>query len=171
MKALERWRGSFAEIQSLDLNKIMPNLDAMHSELDRRFEQIGRMLAGEAPTQPMQAITLTVDQGETGALPHFQQAALAVTRTQLANLECLSRSLYDCIADIREYARPASPPDTQPAPRGRLAIDPDRFSAAVRVLLTLWLAFFLWVYVDPPGHSLYPMMAEASTLPPARPVG
>ncbi len=159
MKALERWRGSFAEIQSLDLNKIMPNLDAMHSDLDRRFDQIGRVLAGEAPTQPMQAITLTVDQGETGVLTHFQQAALAVTRTQLANLERLTRSLYDCIADIKGYARQASASTSEPAPRHRLAIDPDRFSAAVRVLLTLWLGFLLWFYVDPPGHSLFPMMA------------
>jgi len=159
MKALERWRGSFAETQSLDLNKLLPNLDAMSSELDRRFEQIARMLAGETPTQTAQAINLTVDEYEMGALSHFEQAAVVVTRTQLANLERLSRSLFDCIADIRGYTRPASAPDAEPVPRRRLAIDPDRFRAVVRVLVTLWLAFLLWVYFDPPGHSLFPMMA------------
>lgn len=161
MKALERWRGSFAEIQSLDLNRLLPNLDALFLELDQRFEQIGRMLAGEAPSQPVQAIQLTTDQDEMAALTHFQQAALVVAQTQLANLERLSRSLYDCVADIRGYKHsgPASAPDTKPAPRRRLAIDPDRFGAVVRVLVTVWLAFLLHVYVDPPGHSAFPMMA------------
>jgi len=159
MKALERWRESFTEIQPLELDKLLPNLNALFTELDGRFEQIGHMLAGEPPTQPVQAITLTVDRDELLALTHFQQAAMAVTQTQLANLERLSRSQFDCIADIRGYARQASAPDAEPAPERRLSIDPDRFRAVARVLVTLWLAFFLWVYFDPPGHSLFPMMA------------
>ena len=110
MEALERWRGSFAEIRSLDPNKLLPDLDAVSSQLDRRFEQIGRMLAGEAQAQPAQAIALTVDQDEMRALTHFQRAAVVVTRTQLENLERLSRSLFDCVADIRGYARQAGAP-------------------------------------------------------------
>ena len=159
MEALERWRQSFTEIQLLDLNHLLPNLDAVSSELDRRFEQIGRMLGGAAPTQPAQAVTLTVDQDEMRALTHFQQAAVVVTRAQIENLERLSRSLFDCVADIRGYTRPASAPAAAPAPRRGLSIDPDRFAAAVRVVVTLWLGFFLWVYFNPPGHSTFPMMA------------
>ena len=158
MEALERWRGSFAEIRSLDPNKLLPDLDAVSSQLDRRFEQIGRMLAGEAQAQPAQAIALTVDQDEMRALTHFQRAAVVVTRTQLENLERLSRSLFDCVADIRGYARQAGAPAAEPTRRRGWAIDPDRFAAVVRVIVTLWLGFFLWVYVDPPGHAMFPMM-------------
>ena len=160
METLERWRQSFAEIQSLNLHKLLPNLEAVCSELDRCFEQIGRMLAGEAPTQAAQATTLTVDKDQMLALTHFQQAAVIVTRTQLENLERLSRSLFDCVADIRGYTRRTAVPAVEPARRWTLAIDPDRFRAVIRVLLTLWLAFLLWVYVNPPGHSAYAMMAE-----------
>ena len=159
METLERWRQSFAEIQSLNLHKLLPNLEAVCSELDRRFEQIGRMLAGEAPTQAAQAITLTVDKDQMRALTHFQQAAVVVTQIQLENLERLSRSLFDCVADIRGYTRRTAVPAVEPAHRWTLAIDPDRFRAVIRVLLTLWLAFLLWVYVNPPGHSAYVMMA------------
>ena len=105
---------SFAEIRSLDPNKLLPDLDAVSSQLDRRFEQIGRMLAGEAQAQPAQAIALTVDQDEMRALTHFQRAAVVVTRTQLENLERLSRSLFDCVADIRGYARQAVAPAAEP---------------------------------------------------------
>ena len=159
METLERWRQSFAEIQSLNLHKLLPNLEAVCSELDRRFEQIGRMLAGEAPTQAAQAITLTVDKDQMRALTHFQQAAVVVTQIQLENLERLSRSLFDCVADIRGYTRRTAVPAVEPARRWTLAVDPDRFRAVIRVLLTLWLAFLLWVYVNPPGHSAYVMMA------------
>ena len=164
METLERWRQSFAEIQSLNLHKLLPNLEAVCSELDRRFEQIGRMLAGEAPTQAAQAITLTVDKDQMRALTHFQQAAVVVTRTQLENLERLSRALFDCVADIRGYTRRTAVPAVEPALRWTLAVDPDRFRAVIRVLLTLWLAFLLWVYVNPPGHSAYVMMAAIFAL-------
>ena len=33
------------------------------------------------------------------------------------------------------------------------AADPDRFMAAVRIIIQLWMAFLIWVYIDPPGHS------------------
>ena len=159
MEALERWRGSFAEIRSLDLNALLPNLSALSSELDRRFEQIGHMLAGEAPTHPPQAIALTVDRDAMRALTHFQRAAAVVTRAQLEEVERLSRSLFGCVADIQGYSPQAGARAAEPVRRGGPAVDPDRVAAAVRVIVTLWLAFFLWVYVDPPGHSTFPMMA------------
>jgi hypothetical protein len=164
METLEHWRQSFAEIQSLNLHKLLPNLDTVCSELDRRFEQIGRMLGSKAPTQAAQAIKLTVDKDQMRALTRFQQAAVVVTQTQLENLERLSRSLFDCVADIRGYTRRNAAPAAEPARRWTLAIDPDRFKAVIRVLLTLWLAFLLWVYVNPPGHSAYVMMAGVFAL-------
>jgi uncharacterized membrane protein YccC len=173
METLERWRQSFAEGQSLALNKLLPDLVAVCSELDGRFEQIGRMLAGEAPTRTPRAITLTVNRDEMRALTHFQEAAVVVTQTQLENLERLSRSLFDCVAEIRGFTRQARASAVKPARRS-LAIDPDRFRAAARVLVTLWLAFLLWVYVNPPGHSAFPLMAGIFALiivmvPPASP--
>ena len=69
--------------------------------------------------------------------------------------------------------RQAAASAVKPARRS-LAIDPDRFRAVIRVLVTLWLAFFLWVYVNPPGHSAFPLMAGIFALiivmvPPASP--
>jgi uncharacterized membrane protein YccC len=159
METLERWRQSFAEIQSLNLTKLLPNLEAVNAELDLRFEQIARMLADEAPAQTAQAITLAVDMAEMRALTRFEEAAVVVTRAQVDSFERLSRSLFDCVADIRGHTRQAAAPTADTAHRPGLSIDPDRFRAVIRVLVTLWIAFFLWVYVNPPGHSAYVMMA------------
>jgi hypothetical protein len=159
METLELWRQSFAEIQSLNLTKLMPNLESLGSEIDLRFHQIERMLAGEMPDRMPQVVSVTIDKAETISLTHFQKAAVAVTKKQLDRLEALSRSLFDCVADIRGYTRRTAVPAVEPARRWTLAIDPDRFTAVIRVLLTLWLAFLLWVFVNPPGHSTYVMMA------------
>ncbi len=159
MKALERWRASFADVRSLDLEQFLPDVAAMNAELDRRFEQIGRMLADKAPTHPAQTITLNVDRDAMDALGHFQRAALVVTQTQLENLERISRSLYECLADIKGYAPRGSAGAMEPPAPWRLTLDADRIRTVVRVLVTQWLAFLLWVYIDPPGHSAFPMLA------------
>ena len=173
METLGHWRMSLPEIEPLDVTRLLPDLGALHAELDLRFAQIERMLDGQAPTRNPQAITLTVDRDEMRALTYFQEAAVVVTKTQLENLERLSRALFDCVADIRAFTRQAAASAVKPARRS-LAIDPDRFGAVVRVLVTLWLAFLLWVYVNPPGHSLFPMMAGIfamiiALVPPASP--
>jgi len=159
MESLERWRQSFAEIRPLNLTKLIPDLEAGCSELDLRFEQIERMLAGDATTRTPQPMSLAVDRDEMRALTRFEKAAVVFYRAQLENLEHLSRSLYDCISDIRGYGRHAAEHVTPAKRRRVLAIDPDRLEAVIRVVATLWIAFLLWIYMDPPGGGLFVMMA------------
>jgi hypothetical protein len=163
MEALERWRQSFPEIQQLDMTRLLPNLEAVGSELDLRFEQIGRMLAGSAPDRTPQPITLAVDHTELRALTHFQGAAVALTATQLESLEALSRSFFDCVRDLRGYGGPAAKPLQENRRSGRV-FDPDRLQGAVTVMATLWIGFLIWVYVNPPGHAGFAEMATIFTM-------
>ena len=157
MEVLEHWRQSFAEIQELKLTRLMPNLESLGSEIDLRFHQIERMLAGEMPDRMPQVVTLKIDKTETLSLSltHFQKAAVTVTKTQLDRLEALSRSLFDCVRDIRGYGRQVSMVHREERPPNGLTIDPDRLGAAIMVMATLWLSFLIWVYVDPPGHAMF----------------
>lgn len=85
----------------------------------------------------------------------FEKAALAVSKGELDRLELLSRSLFDTVADIRGYARQSIWPDIKKHFAARLVIDPDRIVASVRVVTILWLTYLLWIYVNPPGHSVF----------------
>ena len=58
METLEHWRESFPEVQSLDHSKLLPNLEAARAELKGCFEEIERMLAGEAPARSPQSVAL-----------------------------------------------------------------------------------------------------------------
>ena len=158
-KALEHWRTSLADIETLDLPTLLPGLDALLSELDLRFAQIDRMLSGQAPERIPQAVTLAVDKAEMRALTHFQLAAVMMAKHQIDRIETLSQSLFDCIQDQRGVGGPASKPLPETTRRRRLAIDLDRLRGVTSVLATLWIGFFIWIYVDPPGHSAFMQMA------------
>ncbi len=158
-EALEHWRGSFPEVAELDLAKLLPNLDAVCAELEARFAEIERMLAGEAPGRQTQPIVLEFNRTEIRALSHFDRAAVAVTKAQLDRLEELTRSLFDGIRDIKGFAVQPAARRRDAAPVRGLAVDPDRLTAAVRVMATVWVAFLLWVYVDPPGHQTFMQLA------------
>ena len=159
-EALEGWRRSFPEVRDLDLATLLPNLDAVCDELEARFAEIERMLDGEAPHRQTRAIDPEVDRRAARALSHFDRAAVAVTKAQLDRLVGLTSALFDVIRDIKGFAIvPIGRPHAPAASRRGLAIDPDRLTAAIRVMATLWVAFLLWVYVDPPGHQTFVQLA------------
>jgi hypothetical protein len=159
-KALEHWRTSLPDIEPLDLPTLLPNLDALLSELDLRFAQIDRMLSGQAPDRIPQAVTLAVDKAGMRALNHFQSAAVMMAKHQIDRIETLSQSLFDCIRDLGGAGGPASKPLPEKTRRQRLAIDPDRLRGVISVLATLWIGFFIWIYVNPPGHAGFMQMAS-----------
>ena len=159
-ETMERWRQSFAEVQALDLSTLLPNLEAFGAELDERLAQIGRMLANQPPEYHPTAMDLTLDEAEVRALPHFQKAALAVTRSRLQHLEILTRSLFDSLRDIKGFGQSVSEADTAPQPRGGFVPDPDRLTGAVRVILIMWLAYLAMIYLnDIPGGTGFVSMA------------
>jgi uncharacterized membrane protein YccC len=174
MEVLERWRQSFAETERLNLTKLMPNLESLCSEIDLRFQQIECMLAGEIADRMPQVVTLTIDKTEALSLNHFQQAALAVTKTQFDRLEAISRSLFDCVRDIKGYGRQVSMVHREERSSNGLTIDLDRLGAAIMVMATLWISFLIWVYIDPPGHVMFVQLtatfAMAAAMMPQVPV-
>ena len=155
MEALEQWRQSFSEIRPLDLNKLLPNLETVLSELDDRFAEIERMLTDESPTRTPKPISLVIEYKEALTHTHFQKAAVAVTKTQLDRLETLSLALFDCVRDIKGFDRQSTISVAKEIHGGGFGLDSDRLLSAVRAMATLWAAFFIWFYINPPGHETF----------------
>lgn len=151
-EALERWRESFAEVQVLDLQKLLPNLTDFSNELDARMTQVNRMLAGDAPTRKLQVIELSPNQGAVNKLSSFHKAAVTVTLLRLHYLEQLSRELFDSISDIKNCG-PASASVVENHRSVMMFVpDPDRMLAVVRIMVSMWLAYLALIYVsDIPG--------------------
>jgi uncharacterized membrane protein YccC len=163
-EALALWPQALPEIQPLNLPKLLPNLKDLYAEFDLRFEQIEQMLGNQTPTHVPQVISLAADKTEMQTLTRLQKAAVAVTLARLKKIERLTRSMFECLADIRGYIQQDSIPDSETIRRSGPTFDPDRFRPMIIVLATLWIGFFLWIYVNPPGGPGVVLLAVVNAL-------
>lgn len=149
-----RWQDGFTAVETVDKQRIMPNLVDFNNELERRFGQIERMLKGNAPTHRPQDIVLQLDTNALQSLSHFQQSALLATHTNLQELEPVTRALFNGISDIKNFGHEDSfAPIVEPsAPRAQFAFDIERLASIVQITAVLWLSFLAFIYVyDLPG--------------------
>jgi uncharacterized membrane protein YccC len=157
---IERWREGFCEIQSLDLPKLLPGLEAFNAELEMRFVQTERMLAGQEPEQQPLDIDLDLDKEAVRGLSHFERAALVVARSRLQKIEQLTRTQFETVGDIKGLGATAPLFKTTTIPHILFLPDPDRMLAVIRVMLTMWLAYLALIYVDSvPGGGGFVTMA------------
>ncbi|MDJ0951589.1 MAG: FUSC family protein [Alphaproteobacteria bacterium] len=162
VEGLESLRENLSDLRGLDLSRFLPNLDALCSELDQRYEQTGRMLVGKPPTVMPQHVDLQVDEAEVNELPAFQQAALSSIKRRLEELEAGSRALFDCVARIRMFEESHAEHDAHAgheahaAPGAWLAIDIERVWFALGILASVWIGFLCWLFVyDVPIGSIF----------------
>jgi uncharacterized membrane protein YccC len=164
METLERWRESFAAIRKIDLAELLPNLKPVFQQIDHRLEQIERMLNGKEPIPAPRRSSLETNSEIFRSLNHFQQAAVAVTRAQINDLDRISQSLFDDVEDIKGIKSTDRAPRRTARPIFDPVLDLDRLAAAFQVMLTLWISFLVWVYVNPPGHEMFVFFATLMAL-------
>jgi uncharacterized membrane protein YccC len=69
-----------------------------------------------------------------------------------------------CIQDIKGYDGPSPGADARDDRAGGFGLDPDRLQAALRAMVTLWAAFLIWFYINPPGHESLVLFATILAL-------
>lgn len=159
METLERWQTGLAELARIDVNAVLPDLQAFCAEIDSRFDEIQRLLGGKAVGQEPRAVTLTIDPAALRGLSFFDRAALTVAKKELENLEALTAAMLECARDLEGHAATAgnSKQSLSPGARGRgLRVpvpDLDQLRGATFVAATTSAGFLIWIYFDPPGHS------------------
>jgi uncharacterized membrane protein YccC len=153
MQHLGRWRESTPELDGLPIDRILPGWELFAAEIDSRLAAVERMLGGESPGHAPRALVLDPDLTLLRKLGHFQQAAVEVVRTEMLGLERATAALFDSVASICGYPAGIGPAQPVAKAGGGLRIDPDRAIPAVRMTVAVWLAFAIWIYVDPPGHA------------------
>jgi len=167
--AQELWRECINDCRALNLNTLLPELEAALDTLGRRLEH-GRMLWEEQKTETieynlddtalMSELALEIDARACKELSHFQQAALMNFVTQLQALDRSSHELLQTLRilagldpDISLRGRTQIPDPFQPT-----AWNPERLLKALFPALCWIVAFTFWFYVNPPGGPAIPMM-------------
>ena len=150
---MEHWHDSYKALQTLDLLRVIPRLNAFDIELEHRFVEINRMLKGNAPVHYPQSIELQLDDNQLSKLSHFQKSALLATQTNLRQLERVTRALFNNLTDIKGYTTEGIAPvnEAQRSTAG-FAFDIERLASILQAMASLWLSYLLFIYVyDLPG--------------------
>jgi uncharacterized membrane protein YccC len=161
IKAIHHCRENAVDLTELELQRLLPNLFEFDKEISARLELIVTMTANQVPDNKAVAVDLSLDENEVRELSHFQKAALAVTRSQLQNIEQLTRSLTDTISDIKGVTDSIIKFESVRSSNSFFIIDPDRIANVIRVMVIMWIAYLTLIYVDSvPGGSGFVTMAS-----------
>jgi uncharacterized membrane protein YccC len=163
-EAMERWRQGFPELEKLDLQRLMPDLQAVGAELETRLASVTQMLAGTPPQRWPEEVAFALDDEALGSVNPFDRAALVRSADQLRRIDTLTRALHDGIADICGFAK--TPRHAQPAGTAApaWAIDPDRLASAVRAFVAVWIVLLACIYVPdfPMPGGVIPVVAAVA---------
>ncbi len=168
---LMRWQEGFAELQSLDLARLLPGLQDLEAEIERCLAAVEQMLDDRPPGTGPESVALSINPAAVWELRQFDTAALAVGKARMERIRSTAHALFGVVALLKGFdaSAPADVPEA-PAPETHAAPsfvpDPDRLAAVLRVLVGLWTAFLLVVYVgDVPGGLSLVLFAGALGIP------
>ena len=163
--AIQRWQEDFPELQSMPLERLLPNLDNFIGAIDERFSLMTGTLRKQGTGQSYSAVSLEVDTTALAELSHFQRAALLLSRRHLREIDTLTARLLDALSMIQNFSVQIQARPADSAPRLPFTLDPDRLVAAGKIMLTLWLAFLAVIYVaDFPGGLGFVSMLGAFSM-------
>jgi uncharacterized membrane protein YccC len=161
METLDRWQSGIGELATIDMDAVLPGLQAYFAELDQRFQEIRGLLDGSPAGHEPAAVSLGIDADAVRALSQLDRAALALTKKELESLESLTASMLRCVRDLTGEsagsgaATPASSDDGSAHAPWLPVVDLDHLKAAVFAAMTVGALFLLWIFVNPPGHAAW----------------
>ncbi len=100
-----------------------------------------------------QIVVARVEETAMGILVYSLISVLLWPRSSRSDLYEASRALSETPAPAVEKVQPR-----------RFTIDPDRLAGALLVAASQWVGFFIWIYMDPPGHALFVFLVSMWTM-------
>ena len=169
--ALELWRQSIDDCRRLDLDHLLPLYRSALKKVDQRLSRINdlwqlrskgekaKLLESDAALLEIQALDMNGDQ--MSDLSHLDRAALLSFIQQLNLLDLTSRELLHTIQVLsglpstKDFKSHALPADLYRPARW----DPERFTKGLLPAVCFVVAFFFWIYFNPPTGPSIPNMA------------
>ncbi|WP_162027624.1 MULTISPECIES: FUSC family protein [unclassified Lentimonas] len=156
-EAVERLSHGFAELQTPEIAKQLPDIEHLIQETEQRFDAMEQMVKGHAPDAPLQpAIEYSPDPKQLKALPHFQRAAVVIAYQRINSIAQISQALLEQMAGITDCG---PMPTSTPTSKVPAAFDIDRGISAVKAMTTFWIACIGLIYIEalPGGSGLVTM--------------
>jgi hypothetical protein len=161
LDVMDRLQPGLEDLQHIDFETDAGEVKTFFSLLNSRLREARDMLCGQPPGDLREAMPASLGSPRLDGLNHFQRAAIEVTRTELENLDPLTRAQVNCVRDLEGYQAGKESPALAPCsqaiavPFGPPPLDPDRVRATLMVIASMWTASLIWIYFNPPGHAAW----------------
>ncbi len=139
----------------MNIPDIKTSFSPFINKIEIRYEQIIAMFEGQSPPLTKHNVDLINFFTETGELTHTQKAILSLICTRLQELDRLSQQMHSLARDINGFASTTKVLKTN-AKTFTPVIDQERLLAALRVIVSMWIAYLSVIYIEsvPGGGSL-----------------
>jgi len=145
---IARWHESAIDLQTLNIQQLLPNFIEFTTELNERLMLISNMATHQEPARQPKKITLNLDEIKVQGLSHFQQAAITIARTRLKQLDKTTFSLFNSMSAIKCFDHSEKTVDPISSKPKVFVLDPDRLLSLIRIVMIMWIAYLSLIYVD-----------------------
>ena len=175
--AMESWHQTIDDCRRLDLDRIVPQLDAALGRCQHQCDRAAVMWQGLSPAgdsvtdDPRDRdlatpVRLDVDRAACGDLSHLERAALFSFAAQWNRLDAATS---DLIGNLRallglDAERPEHAAPRYVGVRAALRWDPVRLINAATPVLCFALAYLFWIRADPPTGPRIPSTTATMAL-------
>ena len=156
--ALEQLSENLPAVRGLPLGRLLPNFELFSAELEQQLAGVGHLQEGRE-LQVADVTELVVKEAALRELSLFDAGSFTLLRHQLTDLASQVRTLLASLntALSGEQAGPAGAVGA--AQLERWMPDPDRVAGASRIMLTLWIAYLAYIFVEGlPGGATFVML-------------
>lgn len=158
-ETMARLHENLAAAQGMNIPRLVHKFEELCDELGARLNETECMLAHKVAQRYPVRLDVELATSETNHLSHFDKAAIVVIQVRLQKLETLSMTMFQTVSDIQNCAKGEN---VSSPPKVGFVFDQERFLAVLRIMLTLWVAYFVLIYVDSvPGGSVLVSVATS----------
>ncbi len=138
------------------IKAVLKHIEEVDRVLNERFAYLFRRCVEDIPPPEFPDIVVEVDTVEFERYPVGEKALIAMIKQRLNKLCRLSANIVECMANRKETYFI----DTSISRRLKLpVIDRERLIPAIRVIMTLWIAFIASLYLPLPGEINFVILA------------
>lgn len=157
MILLDRRQTAYAELLHLDINKVLPNHQALNNVVDQRFSDMQKLLKGETISTDYTELSLNIDNNAFTKLSLIDRSGILLVKEELGELDKLTSEAFDCISEIFTYVKTGKKSKSESSFGKKQnstwlpVLDKDFLRAAIFPVSTFVAMYLLWIYVNPPG--------------------
>ncbi|WP_193164757.1 FUSC family protein [Microbulbifer hainanensis] len=163
--ALEQLAEGLTVPKGFSPEKLFPNLEVFTRGVAQQLAAAGQLLRGEKPPHYGAESALEADNSVLQTQPLYDVGSLALLRHQLVDLGTQAHALRAALEPGRQKKFPEG---RQPVFTGFTLgwmPDTDRVATTLRIMLALWMAYLVYLYVDGlPGGPTFVMLTGSLTL-------